>query len=77
MYITHLRTYLEVYRTRYFSKAAGNLFVTQSAVSARIRQLEDKLGVRLFTRNRNNIQPTVGYIYVDWGQSFAAAHAAA
>ena len=44
---------------RHFGKAASNLFVTQSAVSARIRQLESKLGVQLFTRDRNNIQPTV------------------
>ena len=43
---------------RHFGKAASNLFVTQSAVSARIRQLEAKLGVQLFTRERNNIQPT-------------------
>ena len=59
MDITNLKTYLEVFRTRHFGKAAGNLFVTQSAVSARIRQLESKLGVQLFTRDRNNIQPTV------------------
>lgn len=58
MDITNLKTYLEVYRMRHFGKAASNLFVTQSAVSARIRQLEAKLGVQLFTRDRNNIQPT-------------------
>lgn len=58
MDITNLKTYLEVYRMRHFGKAASNLFVTQSAVSARIRQLESKLGVQLFTRDRNNIQPT-------------------
>ena len=58
MDITNLKTYLEVYRIRHFGKAAKNLCVTQSAVSARIRQLEEKLGVKLFTRDRNNIQPT-------------------
>lgn len=58
MDLTSLKTYLEVYRMRHFGKAASNLFVTQSAVSARIRQLEEKLGVKLFTRDRNNIQPT-------------------
>lgn len=54
-----LKTFLEVNRTRHFGRAADNLFVSQSAVSARIRQLEDLVGVALFTRDRNNIQPTV------------------
>ncbi len=53
-----LKTFLEVNRTRHFGKAADNLFVSQSAVSARIRQLEELVGVELFTRDRNNIQPT-------------------
>ena len=58
MDIEHLRTFLEVSRTRHFGKAAENLFVTQSAVSARIRLLETTLGVALFTRKRNDVQLT-------------------
>lgn len=58
MDIEQLRTFLEVVRTRHFGKAADELHVTQSAVSARIRQLEQILGKPLFTRNRNNIQLT-------------------
>lgn len=54
-----LKTFLEVYRTRHFGHAADNLYVSQSAVSARIRLLEEELGVSLFTRDRNNIQLTV------------------
>jgi DNA-binding transcriptional LysR family regulator len=53
-----LRTFLEVRRTRHFARAADNLYVTQAAVSARIRLLEEKLGQRLLTRDRNNIQLT-------------------
>ncbi|MDO6611877.1 LysR family transcriptional regulator [Shewanella sp. 1_MG-2023] len=53
-----LKTYLEVYRTRHFGKAADNLFLTRSAVSFRVKQLENMLGVSLFNRERNNIQPT-------------------
>jgi len=53
-----LRTFLEVSRTRHFGRAAENLFLTQSAVSARIRQLEEALGVTVFTRTRNDIQLT-------------------
>lgn len=51
-------TFLEVSRTRHFGQAAKNLHVTQSAVSARIRQLEQQLGTALFIRERNNIQLT-------------------
>lgn len=54
-----LKTFLEIYRTRHFGQAASNLHLSQSAVSARIRLLEDELGVSLFTRDRNNIQLTV------------------
>lgn len=53
-----LKTFLEVNRTRHFGKAAENLYLTQSAVSARIRLLEDLLGTPLFTRARNNVQLT-------------------
>lgn len=53
---THLlRTFIEVAKTRHFGHAADNLFITQSAVSSRIKQLEDLLGVAVFTRQRNNI----------------------
>ncbi len=53
-----LKAFLEVYRAKHFGRAANNLFISQSAVSARIKQLEDELGIRLFTRDRNNIELT-------------------
>ena len=58
MDIDLLKTFLEVYRTRHFGQTAENLYLTQSAVSARIRLLEETLGVTLFTRTRNDIQLT-------------------
>lgn len=58
MDIDLLRTFLEVYRTRHFGRTAENLYLTQSAVSARIRLLEEMLGAPLFTRTRNDIQLT-------------------
>ena len=51
-----LKTFLEVRKTRHFGRAAENLFITQAAASARIKQLEQVLGVTLFIRKRNNIQ---------------------
>lgn len=53
-----LRTFLEVSRTRHFGRAAESLYLTQSAISFRIRQLETQLGASLFTRHRNNIRLT-------------------
>ncbi len=50
-----LRTFLEVNRTRHFGRAAENLCLTPSAVSARIRLLETQLGVQLLVRQRNDI----------------------
>ena len=58
MDINDFRTFVEVSRTRHFGQAAQNLCITQSAVSARIRQLENVLGKKLFVRQRNNIQLT-------------------
>lgn len=58
MDIELLRTFVEVYRSRHFGKAADRLYITQSAVSARIRQLESALGCQLLTRERKQVQPT-------------------
>ncbi|MFT7372972.1 MAG: DNA-binding transcriptional LysR family regulator [Oleiphilaceae bacterium] len=59
MDIELLRTFLEVKNTRHFGKAAENLYLTQAAVSARVKQLENIIGAPLFTRFRNNLQLTV------------------
>ena len=45
-------------KTRSFSRAADVLFVTNAAISARIRQLEATVGGPLFTRHRNNLSLT-------------------
>lgn len=58
MDIELFRTFLEVNKTRHFGKASENLYLTQAAVSARIKQLEEFLGAELFIRARNNIQLT-------------------
>jgi DNA-binding transcriptional LysR family regulator len=58
MDVRFLATFLEVAQTRHFGKAAENLYLTQSAVSARIRLLEEYFNTSLFIRNRNSIQLT-------------------
>src|SRR3546814_536505 len=46
------RTFLEVVKTGSFVNAAANLNLTQTAVSARIRVLEDQLDCPVFVRNK-------------------------
>jgi len=53
-----LRTFLEVSRTRHFGQAAEAMFLTQAAVSARIKSLESLMGVSLFVRKKRDIQLT-------------------
>lgn len=47
-----LDTFLAVEECRSFSEAARRLYISQSAVSGRIAQLEEELGVQLFDRDR-------------------------
>jgi len=52
------RTFLEIVRTRSFVRAAEQLNVSQTTVSARIRSLEERLGRPLFIRNKNGASLT-------------------
>lgn len=56
--LKQLRAFLLVHQLRKLSAAAQKLFVTQSAVSMLIRQLEEGLGTRLFDRTTRSLQPT-------------------
>ena len=52
MDITLARTFLEIVSSRSFVQAADRLHITQTAVSARVKTLEEELGRKLFVRNR-------------------------
>ncbi|MFA5631113.1 MAG: LysR family transcriptional regulator [Porticoccaceae bacterium] len=52
------RSFLEIVRTGSFIAAAERLHVTQTTVTARIRNLEAQLGCRLFVRNRSGARLT-------------------
>lgn len=60
-----LRVFVAVIEHRSFRKAAAVLHLTQPAVTKAIAGLEDTLGVRLFDRVANGVEPTVH------GRSFA------
>ena len=54
--LRQLRAFIAVARTGSFTLAAESLFVTQSALSGLIKELEQSLGVRLFDRSTRRIQ---------------------
>lgn len=53
MDINLARTFLEIVATGSFQRAAERLHVTQTAVSARVKTLEELLGRKLFVRNKS------------------------
>ena len=58
MDIDQARTFVEIVREGSFISAAEKLHITQTAVTARVRNLEDQLGCRLFVRNRQGARLT-------------------
>ena len=52
MDINLARTFLEIVATGNFVRAAERLHLTQTAVSMRVRVLEELLGRKLFVRNK-------------------------
>lgn len=53
-----LATFATVARERSFTRAAAQLGVSQSALSQSIRQLEERVGLRLLTRTTRSVAPT-------------------
>ena len=52
------------------SKAAERLYLSQPALSQRLKKLEDELGTKLFTRERDGLTLTdAGRIYINGGHS--------
>jgi DNA-binding transcriptional LysR family regulator len=56
MEIDQLKTFVAVVTFGGFRRAAEVLFISQPAVSARIKALEDSLGTRLFERGRTGLE---------------------
>lgn len=62
MNLKQLEAYLWVAKLGSFSKTAERLYTTQPAISSRITNLEDELGVALFDRAGGLVRPTsAGY----------------
>ncbi len=56
--VKQLQYLIAVNETKHFGRAAEKCFVTQSALSTGIRELENILGVKLFERSRKQISTT-------------------
>jgi DNA-binding transcriptional LysR family regulator len=54
----YMQVFVAVFKTRSFSKAAHQLYITQPTVSGHIKTLEDVLGVVLFDRTGKSVIPT-------------------
>ena len=58
MKIDHIRTFLEISDCGNFNRAAENLHVTQSTVSARVKAMEERFGRILFKRGHSGVELT-------------------
>ena len=56
--LDQLRTFVAIVDTGSFTRAAEDVFKTQSAVSMQMRRLEERLGVKLFERSGRAIEIT-------------------
>lgn len=57
-YLDNIRTFVRIYELGSMSAAGRDLRISPAVTSARISQLEDYLGVRLFQRTTRNLTPT-------------------
>src|SRR5688500_16347313 len=82
--VPQMRAFVAIGRLRSFTRAAALLHSTQPALSARIRELESTLDLRLFDRNTRSVSltqageqllPFVAQVLADLGSVLERANA--
>jgi LysR family nitrogen assimilation transcriptional regulator len=56
--VRQIRYFVTIYEAGSVTKASARLLIAQSALSQQLAQLEDELGVQLFTRSPQGVSPT-------------------
>jgi len=56
--LVQLRTFVAVAEEQHLTRAAERLYISQSAASAHVRALEDRLGTQLFVRTNRSLELT-------------------
>lgn len=70
-----VRTLLAVVQTGSFTKAAGELHLTQPAVSRQMRQLEEEFGIRIFNMEKRTLVPTAeGAVLIKYARRIMAVY---
>lgn len=70
MNIDDIKTFLYVAKEKSFSRTAELLYISQSAVTARIKSLENELGCTLFDRNNSSVKLSVhGQLFLRYAKN--------
>lgn len=74
MELRHLRYFIAVAEWKGFSHAARRLYISQSAISEQISDLENEIGVQLLLRNRRQVILTdAGQVFLEEAKKVLAA----
>lgn len=66
-----VRTFIEVSEERSFTKASRKLYMAQSTITNRIKELEKELGEKLFQRKDKNVELTqAGIIFSEYAYKY-------
>ena len=64
------RIHCEDCETGSITRAAEQLFITQSALNQQLLKLEQQLGIKLFVRHKHDMTPTsAGRVYLEYGEN--------
>ena len=67
--IDQLQTFIAIVDTGSFTKAAGRVFKTQSAVSMQMRRLEERVGKQLFIKDGRGNRLTADIEEAEWQEA--------